>query len=264
MPAAAHSAAAAAAASLAPPVRPGCVSDRFPSAQAGIARGTSVSELPSLWGAKSSLFSFDPHVDPPAICIAPPPSRDIYGNPLLICPLSDPGLQGLYPRWSFWHGLVPGWTVPLRHFYNKSMRCWDTSQQYRSNASKFRKVASAIDSAAGIPSFFGALDRPTVEQTRAAFAFCSQLESAYGTNSFTRYYESLSQKKRVAKVASSAGVRTVESDADDCSDSESDSRRDASGTTGTAQVCNGSGSSGNSGSKRMRSASPGPGGSARS
>lgn len=140
-------------------------------------------------------------------------------------------LRGLYASWAFWHGLVPGWP-PLRWYANTGDRTWETTSKH----SKIRLVAEAIDREIGVAHLPGSAC-PSEEQTKAAFRFCSKLETTFGNNSFTAYYTKLSHDKKQRRKSGSAagGVATVaaasrtadpsgymSADSSDSSDSERD------------------------------------------
>lgn len=115
---------------------------------------------------------------------------------LTVRSLALPSLEGIFSRYLLWHGKIPGW--PALRCYTRAKD--DTYLRSASSVSRTATVCKAIDEAVGLRVVGGIVTvaggshdlEPTQARLLAAYHFVASIEAHEETNSFSRFYDSLS------------------------------------------------------------------------
>jgi hypothetical protein len=116
-------------------------------------------------------------------------------------PHEEKALDGIFPRYLFWHGLVTPW--PALRVCTTRGDMTSRFTEASGTVSKVRLVCETIDKAVGIQVYRGSvyvqgvekIGRPTVQRLFDAHRFVLSVEGDPTTATFTRFYRLLRNVK---------------------------------------------------------------------
>jgi len=138
--------------------------------------------------------------DVPTIVLSPPLVKEKFGPSVPLKFPHCPELEGIYPRFALYWGLIDGWP-PLRKVFVEGDPTW---QRGGSLLSIIKKVVETISKHVGISLTIPIGQKPSESQILAAYKYNLELSNNTCTNSFSKYYDSLALNRTGLTSSSSA------------------------------------------------------------